>query len=187
MSAEKTEEAAEDETTSILEEARTALQEGRRIYDGNLNWRLHDLAEAGDEKAKTFFLEVIQTANNGSWRLEAIRDVGFHYDLGSDPAAVEIIRKVLPTDTWCMVRMAAASILGIRSSWPDYALYQALTTDQDEFVQSAAFESLLKLSGMSHSECRDIMAQVEAGVLSVTSDSLKSLVGKKFYDLVRNR
>ena len=58
---------------------------------------------------------------------------------------------------------------------------------QDNFVQSAAFESLLKLSGMSYSECRHIMAQVEAGTLAVTSDSLESLVGKKSYDLVRSR
>lgn len=172
-----------DDTESILEEAETALREGKRIYDNDLNWRLHDLAEAGDEKAKTFFLKAIQTASKGSWRLEAIRNVGFHYDLSSDLAAVEIIRKALLADQWEMVRMAAASVLGIRSSWPDLALYQALTVDQDESVRSAAFESLLKLSGMSYLECRHIMAQVEAGTLAITPDSLRVVVGEKFSDL----
>lgn len=170
----------------VLTEARTALSEDRSIYEGKLSRRLHALAEAHNEKAKTFFAEVMQSANDGTWRLETLRDIGFHYDLSDDPAIVTKIREMLLSDPDEDVRMAAASILGIQSSWPDEALYRAMLNDVEEFVRFSAFESLLTLSGMSHKESWRVYGQLKDGKIPVTTESLKALVGDKFSDLVQD-
>jgi hypothetical protein len=171
--------------TNILEEARIALSEGRSIYADKLNRRLHALAEAQDETAKIFFVTLLQ-ADNASWRLESLRNLGFHYDLGGEPSLIERIRDLLLKDPDVDVRMAAASILGIQSAWPDRTLYEAMTTDINHFVNEAAFESLLRLSGMSYRECQIVMKQVETGALRVSAESLDSLLGSKFTDLLQD-
>lgn len=118
-----------EDAEAVLAKARTALSGSRSIYENELNWRLHDLAEAQNEKAKAFFVEVMQIAEDSEWRLEMLRDIGFHYDLSHDPAIVRQIREMLLSDPDEDVRNAAAMILGIRSSWPDQALYWAMLND----------------------------------------------------------
>lgn len=176
-----------EDPDAVLAEARQALSENRSIYQDILSRRLHALAEAQDEKAKAFFAEVMHSAEDSDWRLETLRDIGFHYDLRNDPAIVAQIREMLLSDPDVDVRMAAASILGIRSSWPDQALYWAMLNDVEEFVRFCAFESLLKLSGMSRKESWRVYGQLKDGKIPVTPESLKALMGDKFSDLVQDK
>lgn len=171
-----------NDVDAILEEARIALAEGRSIYADKLNWRLHALAEAGDEKAKAFFATLLWAEDN-DWRLEGLRDVGFHYHLDEDPSIVARMRELLLTDRDDHVKLAAASILGIRSSWPDRSLYQAMTTDADTIVRKVAFQSLLDLSGMSFKEGQAVMKRVAAGELPVSVEGLRAVLGDKLQDL----
>lgn len=175
-----------EDPDAVLAEARTALSGSRSVYEGKLNWRLHNLAEAQDEKAKVFFAEVMQNARDDDWRLEMLRDVGFHYDLSDDPAIVRQIREMLLSDPDDDVRSAAAMILGIRSSWPDQALYRAMLNDVDKTNRVRAFESLLRLSGMSYKEYTRAYAQAKTGEIPITPESLKALVGDKFSELVQD-
>lgn len=175
-----------EDPDAILAEARTALSDGRSVYDGKLNWRLHDLAEDQDEKAKVFFAEVMQSAKDDLWRLEMLRNIGFHYDLSGDPSIVGQIREMLLSDPDDDVRTAAAMILGVRSTWPDHALYWAMLNDIIESIRLRAFESLLRLSGMKYNEYTYAHAQAKAGKIPLTSQSLKALVGDKFSDLVQD-
>ena len=175
-----------NDPNAVLEEARHALNEGRIIYENKLSLRLHALAEAHDEKAKAFFVEVMQIAEDSEWRLEMLRDIGFHYDLSHDPAIVRQIREMLLSDPDEDVRNAAAIILGSQSSWPDRALYRAMLNDAHNGVRLSAFEALLTLSGMSYKEYTHAYAQAKAGKISITPESLKALVGDKFSELVQN-
>lgn len=175
-----------NDPNAVLAEARYALSEGRIIYENKLWLRLHALAEAQDEKAKAFFVEVMQTAEDSEWRLEMLRDIGFHYDLSDDPAIVRQIREMLLSDPDEDVRNAAAIILGGQSSWPDRALYWAMLNDAHNGVRLSAFESLLTLSGMNYKEYTDAYVQAKAGKISITPESLKALVGDKFSDLVQD-
>lgn len=175
-----------EDADAILAEARTALSSGRSIYEDELNWRLHDLAEAQNEKAKVFFAKVMRNTRDDIWRLEMLRDVGFHYDLSNDPDIVRQIREMLVSDLDEDVRNAAAMILGIQSSWPDRVLYRAMLNDVHEGVRLSAFESLLTLSGMSYKEHTHAYAQAKAGKISITPESLKALVGDKFSELVQD-
>lgn len=145
-----------DDVDAILDEARVAMRDGKDIYaDKELKWRLHDLAEAQNEKAKAFFVTMLDSEDS-TWRLEGIRNVGFHYALRSDPDIVAKLRSLVLSDPDDHVRMTTASVLGIRSSWPDKALYQALETDEDRYVRGAAFQSLIDLLGLPHDERREL-------------------------------
>lgn len=172
---------------TILAEARIALEEGRGIYEGNLIWRLHALAEAHNEKARAFFIEAMQILHDDAWRYEMLCDIGFHYDLGDDPDTITKIRGMLLSDPDEDVRNAAAMILGIQSSWPDQALYWAMLNDVQKGVRLVAFESLLRLSGMSNKNYTHAYAQAKAGKISITPESLKALVGDKFSDLIQDQ
>jgi HEAT repeat protein len=172
-----------DATDVVLAEARQALNEGRSIYEDGLNWRLHALAEAHDEKAKAFFVEVIRSARDDIWRLETLCDIGFHYDLSGDAAIIDQIREML-NDPDIDVRMAAASVLGIRSSWPDHGLYRTMTMDPNEFVRRAAFRALVRLSGNDRKQYSHLALQILDGKILATPANLKALIGEKFTDLV---
>ncbi len=172
-----------EDPDAVLAEARQALSQGRSIYKDNL-WRpLHALAEARDEKAKAFFAEVMKTAKGGDWRLEAVRDIGFHYDLSDDAPIVAQIREML-NDPDEDVRMAAASVLGIQSSWPDHDLYRVMTQDPNKFVRGSAFDALLNLSGIDRKEYHHLSLQILDEKVPVTPENLKALIGEKFNDLV---
>ena len=170
---------------AVLEEARLALAVGKGIYEDNLYRRLHALAESGDEAAKAFFVITLRS-EDPDWRLEAVRNLGFHYYLKPDIAIVAQIRHLLVSDPDDDVRLAAAAVLGIRSMWPDKALYHAMTDDSNEFVRLATFESLLALAGKSYNEVRRIMARIGSGELPVTRESLKALIGEKYSELVED-
>lgn len=176
-----------ESSDAVLADAQTALSANRSVYEDELNWRLHALAEAQDEKAKGFFVEVMQNAGDNNWRLEMLRDVGFHYDLSHDPAIVAQIREMLLSDPDDGVRIAAAIILGTQSLWPDQILYRAMLSDVNEIARYSAFEALLKLSGMSYKEYTHAYAQAKAGKISITPESLKALVGDKFSDLIQDQ
>lgn len=169
----------------ILQEAHFALMSGKSVYEDELHRRLHFLAEAGDEAAKAFFVTALHN-EAADWRLEAVRNLGFHYDLKPEVRIVAEIRHLLVSDPDDDVRLAAAAVLGIRSLWPDQDLYRAMTDDHNDIVRRVAFESLLMLAGKGYNEVQRIMQQIEVGQLKVSAATLETLIGEKFSDLVKN-
>lgn len=167
---------------SVLIEAREALRDGNSIYVNGLNWRLHDLAEIQDERAKSFFIEVL-TRGDSIWREEALDNLGFHYDLRSDERVINIIRDLLVSDDDSDVRLAAAFALGNQSAWPDRSLYHALRDDDNEFVRKAAFRSLLRLSGYRDTEVEEIIGRVESREISLSTTGLQSVIGERISEL----
>jgi HEAT repeat protein len=167
---------------SVLIEAQEALRDGISIYVNGLNWRLHDLAEAQDEKAKSFFIKVL-THGDSVWREEALDNLGFHYDLRSDESVINIIRDLLISDNDSDVRLAAAFALGNQSAWPDRSLYRTLRDDNNRFVRKAAFRSLLRLSGLEETEVAEIIGRVESGIIPLSTTGLQSVIGGRIVDL----
>jgi HEAT repeat protein len=106
----------------------------------------HKLAEAQFEPAKDFFILGLEDSD-WVWRESCVSFLGFHFSLNE--IALEKIRNLLLNDTSPHVRMAAASVLGGRSALPDYALNKATALDVDPDVRKAAYESILRLAGVS--------------------------------------
>ena len=162
--------------TDVIEQAQLAMSLGKRIYDEKLNWRLHDLAEAQNELALL--------SPDPEWREEALSNIGFHYNLENDLSVLAKIRQLLGSDADDDVRLTAASVLGVQSSWPDVTLYRAMIIDQNEIVRQVAFRSLLKLAGKNYNEVQEVMRRVESGEFTPSSDTLRLAVGDEYVDSI---
>jgi HEAT repeat protein len=99
--------------------------------------KIHALAEAGYEPARDFFLAGL-TDSRAAWRELCLQCLGFHYIFPPDGEIAETIRQLLLNDPNDMVRIAAASVLGVRAKWPDPALKHALQVDRNKDVRQAA-------------------------------------------------
>jgi HEAT repeat protein len=147
----------------------TADSEARRHI-----WRLmHQLAEARYQPALDLFASYMNDPD-WAWRHEALQAVGFHFALAPDHPITEKIRQMLLTDPdpFGFVRLSAASILGLRSQWPDYALLEALDHDPDRDVRIAALASLLRLADVSDHIIGEVMLPIEAGTADPSRDAL---------------
>lgn len=142
---------AQQEPEKTLRAGQAALAAGKSIYDDKLNWDLHALAEMQYEPAIPFFIACLAAKDDG-WRLEAARNLGYHYPLRPDDDAVLKLRQLALHDPDDEVRMVAVSVLGIRSQWPEPVLLHSLEKDQNEFVRRSAFRSLLRLAGLPYPE-----------------------------------
>ncbi|MBA3945264.1 MAG: hypothetical protein H0X37_11960, partial [Herpetosiphonaceae bacterium] len=125
---------------------------------------MHALAEARFLPALDFFVSCLDD-DRWEWRINALRCIGFHYRFPADGAIAEKIRRMLLTDVggFGQVRMAAASVLGGRSTWPDLALETALKTDPDEDVRRVAFAALLTIGGIPYKVVRAEVQKTKVG------------------------
>jgi hypothetical protein len=146
----------------ILDEITAMRQRADSSPYGGEWAKIHDLAEAGYEPARDFFLAGL-TDSRADWRELCLQCLGFHYLFPPDGEIAETIRQVLLNDPNDMVRIAAASILGIRSKWPDPALQHALQSDRNKVVRQAAFISLLELAKVPYSIVRTEDKRVDTG------------------------
>jgi hypothetical protein len=124
--------------------------------------RIHALAEAHYEPARDFFLSGL-TDSRAAWRELCLQCLGFHYIFPPDGEIAETIRQLLLNDPNDMVRIAAASVLGVRSKWPDPALKHALQVDRNKVVRQAAFAALLNLAKVPYTIVGKEEARVAAG------------------------
>jgi HEAT repeat protein len=133
---------------------------------------LHVLAEAGYHPAIEFCISCLDDTR-ADWRECGLEALGYHYDLRPYKDILNKIAYLLLADPNDFVRMAAASVLGIRSEWPDKALLNALQTDSDYFVRATAFDALLGLAGVSHLKQMEIMDHLNGEAIPATLDLLK--------------
>ncbi|HEX2913950.1 MAG TPA: hypothetical protein VH186_24310 [Chloroflexia bacterium] len=124
---------------------------------------MHALAETHYEPAKRFFINCL-TANNVVWRLNAIRCLGFHYNLSEENLVLETIRLRIVEDPSSLVRLSSASVLGTYSKlWPDWALVTALESDPCEEVRKTAFDSLLQIAKISPLKIKQELEGIKEG------------------------
>ncbi len=140
-------------------------------------WKAHALAEAKYLPASAFFRSCL-TDPEAEWRLSGLQALGFHYDTSADEELLERIRYMLLTDPDMHVRIAAASILGTRSRWPDWALQSALESEPVRTVRAVVFESLLKLAGAPLTKAREAYRRIEIGEIEPTREQLESFAGQ---------
>jgi hypothetical protein len=135
--------------------------------------KMHHLAEVEYAPALPFFITLLDHSD-WDWRAYGVELIGFHYQFAPDSALAERMRDILLNDPRDEVRMPAASVLSVRSQWPDTALEQALRTDSDDQIRRVAFVSLLKLAGVSFPVARQIEAQMEAGEFEPSPHTLNA-------------
>ena len=169
----------EMEMRQKLEEAASARAR-KAPWTGASSWEsvkdtftdMHDLAEAQYQPARAFFESCLGDLDR-DWRLEAVRDIGFHYDLREDEDVLEKLRRMLVGDPDPGVRLAVAAVLGSQSSWPDWALESALHDDPDKHVRRVAFEELLRLVGMPDLRVGEHRRKLEQGEIQPTWEQLE--------------
>lgn len=143
---------------------------------------LHDLADAQYQPAFEFLMSCLDHSD-ATWRLQSLRDIGFHYVTSPESLFVEKTRKLLCDDPDAEVRQAAALILGIRSQWQDRALVIALSCDPQPCVRATAFASLLELAGVSRQKAWKCWEQVKRGERQPTWEEVQRLVVQEGIDL----
>ncbi|MEW5857690.1 MAG: HEAT repeat domain-containing protein [Cyanobacteriota bacterium] len=174
----------EAEKQQILAQAKTARLKPT-LDRGELGgiWRqMHAIAEAQYPPAVDFFISCLDDIDS-NWRLEGIRDLGFHYQFPPDSVITQKIRQLLLNDPDDSVRIAAASILGIRSVWPDPVLRTALSTDPNEFVRHAAFDALLTLASVPYRVINREMERVHKREIPPTFEEVKRIITEAGIDI----
>jgi hypothetical protein len=150
-----------------------SMQRDAQIHGSGLWEKWHKFADANYEPARKFFIELLRDPRP-HWRAESISFLGFHYDL--DEEILNKIRSLLISDTDTAVRIAAASVLGEKSIFPDKALLYALSHDANLLVRETAFSSILDLAGIPYKIRVQKMEQVEAGDLNPDIENIKHIL-----------
>lgn len=143
---------------------------------------MHALAEAQELPARDFMAACLSD-ERPDWTLYCLRNIGFHYNLRNDASILETIRHLLRSNADVDVRMCAASVLGIRSTWPDETVRTALFSDPDDWVRSSAFEAILAMNHVPHFEARSLGEQV----LTDNRDGGMTFDIEKALSILRNR
>lgn len=135
----------------LKEVIRLASDPISRNTEKDLWMKMHSLAEARYQPAMEFFLAGLDDNN---WRLRetSLSLLGFHYEFSHDGEIIGKIREMLLNDPEANVRITAASILGLRSKWPEDTLIKSFSVDDNIFVKEASFLSILELIGVPKSE-----------------------------------
>lgn len=145
---------------TLFEELIVAAQDPSADAMDHYLSKMHVLAEAGYMEAFPFLVQLLNDSRS-DWVEHAILALGFHYRLDPQGAEVMKIQQLLASHPDGYVRLAAASVLGGRSSYPDRFLLRTLQTDIDIGVRKSAFFSLLTLAGISFPESRQIEDHLE--------------------------
>ncbi|MUL36525.1 hypothetical protein [Gloeocapsopsis dulcis] len=174
----------ETQMQQILTQAQAA-RENPVLDRGELRkiWRqMHAVAEAQYLPAIDFFISCLDDVNS-RWRLEGLQDVGYHYHFPPDSPITEKIRQLLLSDPNDDIRLAAASILGIRSVWLDPALVTALNSDPEKYVRYVAFNSLLTLAGVPYLVVKREEERAKSGEIPATFEQVKRIVAEAGIDI----
>jgi hypothetical protein len=165
----------ETQMSEILVEAKAAhrdpLSQASEYYAG----KLHALAEAQYLPAFDFFVACLDD-ERADWREKSIWGLGFHYSLEKQDHVLGKLNHLLLTDEDVFVRMVSATILGIQSSWPNFALINALQFDQDEDVRNNAFSALLHMAGVFHLKEMQALSRVKSGEIIASIPELKRIL-----------
>lgn len=165
------------EMANLLDDMKIVRQQ-RTLRGGEYRevWKkLHHLAEAHYPPALKFFLDCLDDPD-WIWRLDGLTSLGFHYQFPPDGDIVSRIQHLLVNDPEAQVRIAAASVLGGRSRWPDQWLRDSLQLDQDDIVRRAAFVSLLELAGVPPKICQIEEERVRGGAVQPTWEEVQRVI-----------
>lgn len=163
----------EEKLQQALEEIKTSYISG--VPRKELSRRMHQLAEAEYPPALELFQSLLKDAD-WDWRLEGLQLIGFHYDITSNEKLIKKIRQLLLNDPEDNIRITAASILGIRSQWPDNTLVMALQSDPNQFVRYSAFEALLKLARVPYPMIQKEVNRLEKSETEPTLAEVKRIL-----------
>lgn len=155
----------------------TLTEELRRRVFRNL----HDLAQANYQPAFEFLIACLDHPDP-TWRLQSLRNIGFHYVTAPESLFLKKARQLLRHDPDSDVRCAAALILGIHSQWQDIALVTALNYDPEADVRAVAFASLLELAGVPRALAWTYWQQVKRGEIQPTWEQVKRSVEQSGID-----
>ena len=165
-----------DSLQAILQEVQSAVHSSMNAADRQQIWRkMHLLAEHQLSQAQALFLALLEHPD-WSWRVEALEDLGFHYQLQPESQAVERIRQLALNDPSDFVRMTAASVLGIRSVWPEQVLLNLLDSETEKEVLEAAFEASLTLAGFPRLDISKVMDKIKSAEIPATKEQLQALI-----------
>jgi len=134
--------------------------------------RCHDLAEAQYQPAKDFFVEGLDDPD-WLWRHDCVTLLGFHFPLENE--VVEKIRDLLLNDPNSNIRMASASVLGVRSNHPDRALFSTLRFDSNETVKKAALDSVLRLAGVPNKRITNELKRIKSEGIKLTQNEVERI------------
>lgn len=124
--------------------------------------KMHELAEAQFKPAIDLYKNFLDD-DEGQWREEGIRLLGFHYELEADGEIINKIRHLLETDPEPGVRISAANALESRTSWPEETLLRAIKKDKDNNVVRAVFGALLAQAGLPPYRIMEEEKRIEEG------------------------
>lgn len=159
----------------LFEELVVAAQDpSARAIDHYLS-KMHVLAEARYMEAFPFLVQLLNDSRS-DWVEHAILAIGFHYRFDPVGAEVKTIQQLLTHHSDDFVRLAAASVLGGRSRWPDNYLMKALNEDENDIVRKSAFWSLLELAEIPYPEIRQIEERLEQSDVKHDLQQLKQVL-----------
>ena len=167
----------ESEARKVLDEVRLLwINPSARPIELSGIWvKMHALAEAKYPLAKELFISGLDDAS-WDWREYCLSCLGYHYDLHLESDVLDKIRRLLLTDPEGQVRLSAAGVLGVQSTWPDGALINALRFDEDKFVRRSAFDSILKLASAPNNRIRKLNQRIESGDIQPTWNEAKQIL-----------
>lgn len=153
---------------TALNDVTTAYQMG--LPPDSVSAQLRSLAQAHYKPALPFFLMGLENEHH-EWRAQCLLLVGLHYDLQGNDMALDKIRNILSTDPDRQLRIKAAELLALHSTWPDHTLRHVMETDPDNMVCYAACQAILELLGIPRLRIRDEMTHFYTrGVMPTMSD-----------------
>lgn len=136
--------------------------------------KMHGLAEAKYVPAQSFFVTCLDDPRS-DWREDCLTCLGFHYQFAPDSNIIVKIRQMLLNDPDAFVRLAATSILGIRSYPSDYSLIAAMQNDIDEDVRLSAFDALLTLTGLPSIIVRQQVEHAREGKVETSLEEVERI------------
>lgn len=175
----------EIEVQTILDQAQIARANPANFNKQELRMlkrQLHQLAESKSLPAKEFFLSCLLDSDS-DWRLNGLRNLGFHYPFDPVSEISTQIRTLLLEDTDDDVRSCAALVLGGRSQGLDLALLEALQSDPSEYVRGSAFIALLELVGVPFAVTFGFGEKVYDGEIESTLAEIKRITAEYGIDI----
>jgi HEAT repeat protein len=136
--------------------------------------QLHSLAEMQYGPALDLFVNGLNDPDS-AWRWAHITNLGYHYSVKDLRPFLGKLQTLLLEDPDEDVQMAAASILGRISTWPDGALLHALEQDPNMMVKETAFEALLALLGVPLPDLRVLRYELRLQDKDITVDALNEI------------
>ncbi|MGF1499427.1 MAG: HEAT repeat domain-containing protein [Elainellaceae cyanobacterium] len=135
---------------------------------------IDSLAEEENPKIKDFLIKCLQDSRN-LWKFLGLDMLLSHYDCKGNSDVIEKVRSLLLNDEDPAIRSKSAAFLGVISKWPDPALRDSLTDDEDSRVIVQAFQAILLLAGIPYNLARQEVNRLKAGQIEPNFESIEHI------------